>query len=79
MRNYLISMGIRTVCFVAGVVLWSINIWLAVACFVLATVLPYIAVVFANATGQRRIDVMGSVTPQPTNRREISGVNQERS
>lgn len=71
LRQYVISMAIRTVCFVAGVALWEVNKWASGACFVLATVLPYIAVVFANATGQRKIDVMGSVTPTPTNRKEI--------
>ena len=70
-RHYLISMGIRTVCFVAGVALWGVNRWAAGACFAAAAILPYVAVVFANATGQRKIDVMGSVVPEPTNRREI--------
>ena len=71
MRQYLLSMGIRTVCFVAGVLLWGVNKWIAGACFVLATILPYIAVVLANATGKRKIDVVGSVPVEPSTHRAI--------
>lgn len=59
-RHYLISMTIRTVCFVAaffteGIVRWT--------CVGLAVILPYIAVVFANASEQRRRPVRGTVAP----------------
>lgn len=60
MRNYLVSMTIRTICFVLAFVLHG---WLRWTCVGLAVVLPYIAVVAANATNQRRIDVLGSVSP----------------
>lgn len=59
-RNYLISMGIRTVCFVLAVVFTGPLRWICVS---LAVVLPYVAVVAANAAQQKRIDVLGSVTP----------------
>ncbi|AKU18949.1 hypothetical protein VV02_14745 [Luteipulveratus mongoliensis] len=59
-RNYLISMGIRTLCFILAVVFTGPLRWICVA---LAVVLPYVAVVAANATQHRRIDVLGSVTP----------------
>lgn len=62
-KHYLISMGIRTVCFVAAVLLWGPLRWASVLCMIGAAVLPYFAVVFANATQQRRIDVLGSVRP----------------
>lgn len=62
-RNYLISMGIRTLCFILAVVFTGPLRWICVA---LAVVLPYVAVVAANATNKRRIDVLGSVTPQDT-------------
>lgn len=62
-KNYLISMGIRTVCFVLAVLLWGPLRWASIVCMVAAVVLPYFAVVFANATNQRRIDVLGSVRP----------------
>jgi DUF3099 family protein len=45
-RRYLISMGIRTVCFVLSVV--SIGHWFMWAFLVGALVLPYVAVVMAN-------------------------------
>lgn len=60
MRNYLISMGIRTLCFVLAVLLTGWARWVCVAGAVL---LPYFAVVLANATNQRRIDVLGTVRP----------------
>lgn len=62
-RNYLISMTIRTVCFVLAVVLWGPLRWASVICMVAAVLLPYFAVVIANATNKRRIDVLGSVRP----------------
>ncbi|GAB3752380.1 MULTISPECIES: DUF3099 domain-containing protein [unclassified Yimella] len=62
-RNYLISMSLRTVCFVLAVVLWGPLRWASVICMVGAVLLPYFAVVLANATNKRRIDVLGSVRP----------------
>jgi hypothetical protein len=50
-RRYLISMAIRTVCFILVLVIDSPIRW---AFAVLALVLPYIAVVMANAAGGRR-------------------------
>ena len=61
MRKYLFSMMIRTLCFVLAVVLTGPARWV---CVVLAVVLPYVAVVVANATNSRRIDVLGSVRPE---------------
>jgi len=48
-RRYLISMGIRTVCFVLAVVTDG---WLRWAFIVAAVVLPYFAVIVANAAGE---------------------------
>lgn len=51
-KRYAISMGIRTVCFVGGVLLvmqsmpWAVLGWVM---FAGALFLPYVAVVFANA------------------------------
>lgn len=61
MRKYLFSMGLRTICFVLAVVFTGPARWV---CVVLAVILPYIAVVVANATTKRRIDVLGSVRPE---------------
>lgn len=50
-RRYLISMGIRTACFVGAVVADGVLRWTLV---VAAIVLPYIAVVMANAGNSSR-------------------------
>lgn len=49
-RRYLISMGIRTACFIGAVVVGG---WLAWVLFAGAIVLPYIAVVVANQVTQK--------------------------
>jgi len=48
-RRYLISMGIRTVCFVLAVVADG---WMRWGFIVAAVVLPYFAVIVANAAGE---------------------------
>jgi uncharacterized membrane protein len=49
-KRYLFSMGIRTVCFVAAIVAASFGLtWLWPVLIVAALVLPYVAVVMANA------------------------------
>ena len=53
-RRYLVSMGIRTVCFVLAVVTDG---WLRWTFVVLALVLPYLSVVFANGGRERAIDL----------------------
>ena len=50
-RRYLISMGVRTVCFLLAVVTTG---WLRWAMIAAAVVLPYLSVVFANS-GRERI------------------------
>jgi hypothetical protein len=50
-RRYLISMGIRTACFLAAVAVGEG--WLRWAFFAGAVFLPYVAVVMANAGEQR--------------------------
>ncbi|UQA96197.1 DUF3099 domain-containing protein [Streptomyces halobius] len=48
-RRYVISMAVRTVAVVLTVVLWNIERPVAIATLVLGLVVPYIAVVIANA------------------------------
>ena len=48
-RRYLISMGIRTACFVGAVIADGLLRWVLVAGAVL---LPYVSVVFANTEGR---------------------------
>jgi DUF3099 family protein len=64
-RRYLLTMGIRALCFVLGIVFaltlhgsWR---WLAVAALLGAVVLPYVAVVFAN--GGREPDSSARFAP----------------
>ena len=49
-RRYVFSMGIRTVCFVAAIVTDGVLRWVLVAA---ALILPYVAVVMANAAASR--------------------------
>jgi len=56
-RRYLLMMGIRAVCFVGAVVMFVNHLgWLAAFPIVLAILIPYFAVVFAN--GGREPDNM---------------------
>jgi hypothetical protein len=52
MRVYAIQMSVRVLCFVGAILIpsWPVRIVLIVG----AVVLPYTAVIFANASGQRR-------------------------
>lgn len=58
-RQYLAMMGLRTLCFVLA---YFAEGWLRWTCVVLAVVLPYIAVVVANAV---RPQVDTAVAPVP--------------
>jgi hypothetical protein len=64
-RRYLITMGIRTVCFVLAAVTATKGApwWLWGSLAVAAIVLPYIAVVFANAVRPRPPGSSAPVTP----------------
>ncbi|HEY5835242.1 DUF3099 domain-containing protein [Streptomyces sp.] len=48
-RRYIISMSVRTVSVILTVVLWNVERPLAWATLVLGALLPYVAVVYANA------------------------------
>ncbi|MFF7390078.1 DUF3099 domain-containing protein [Streptomyces scabiei] len=48
-RRYIISMSVRTLAVIAAAVLWNVERHVAVVALVLGAVLPYIAVVIANA------------------------------
>ena len=53
-RRYLVSMGIRTVCFVGAIVAASFGPpWLWPILIAAALVLPYVAVVMANAASTK--------------------------
>lgn len=61
-RRYLIQMGIRVVCFIGAVAVDHWSRWLLLAG---AVVLPYIAVVLANAGRERAVDPGTYVGPSP--------------
>ncbi len=53
-RRYLAQMTLRTVCFLGAVLTWGrIPTWLSVTLLIGAVVLPYVAVVLANAGRER--------------------------
>jgi len=53
-KRYLISMSIRTVCFVGAIVASLLGIhWLWPILIIAALLLPYVAVVMANATSTK--------------------------
>ena len=67
-RRYLVSMGVRTVCFVLAVVADGWLRWVLIGAAVL---LPYLSVVFANGGRERTIDLPG--TDLADQRRALDG------
>jgi hypothetical protein len=61
MKRYLIMMGIRIACF--GLVFVTTG-WLRWACIAGAVLLPYFAVIVANAVQPRTVGSLQRVTPQ---------------
>ncbi|SEO75311.1 Protein of unknown function [Actinacidiphila rubida] len=64
-RRYIISMSIRTVSVILTVVLWNVERPLAWATLVLGALLPYVAVVIANAGRENRPPAMPTVVIPP--------------
>ena len=65
-RRYVISMTIRTVCFVLAVV--SIGHWFLWVFITASFVLPYVAVILANAGAPTDPERLEEVTPDPQRR-----------
>jgi hypothetical protein len=64
-HRYLIQMGIRVVCFALAVLLWHrVPMWVSFVLIAAAAVLPYIAVILANAGREPRDDAMVVVDPR---------------
>ena len=61
-RRYLISMGIRTACVIAAIIVPGWPRWVLIAG---AVILPYVAVVAANAGRSRRTQPVPTVTAPP--------------
>ncbi len=67
-RRYLFTMGIRTTCFVLAVVLTG---WARWVCAALAIVLPFFAVVMANAVRPRTLGQSEPVLPRADDTRHL--------
>jgi small neutral amino acid transporter SnatA (MarC family) len=65
-RRYVISMLIRTVCVLLAVVLWNVERYLAFAALAGGVLLPYIAVVIANAGRERAPGLPSTFDVPPT-------------
>lgn len=65
-RRYVISMSIRTVSVILAVVLWQVERHMAIVALVLGMVLPYIAVVIANAGREKPPTLPSTFVAMPT-------------
>jgi len=64
-KRYLIQMGIRVLCFAIAVITWHhIPMWVSLFFIVGAVVLPYVAVIFANAGRERRDEETTFIDPR---------------
>jgi hypothetical protein len=81
MRRYLVSMGIRTACFILAVVALAVLHWTVIGWTLVvgAAVLPYIAVVMANAARSPQSTTLGPVTPDSDTTPQISPRRPEES
>ncbi|MGW1198126.1 DUF3099 domain-containing protein [Streptomyces sp. NPDC002536] len=64
-RRYVISMGIRTISVVLTVVLWNVERYVAIGTLILGALLPYVAVVIANAGRENAPSLPGTFIPRP--------------
>lgn len=73
-RRYLTAMGLRGICFVLAIVTTGWLRWTFVAG---AVILPYIAVVLANAVGPRTSGTVTRVDPRSKETRALTGTVQD--
>ncbi|QKW05763.1 DUF3099 domain-containing protein [Streptomyces sp. NA04227] len=77
-RRYVISMGIRTLSIILAVPMWDVQREFAIVCLALGILLPYGAVVIANA-GRENVPSLPNTAyaapaPAPPSRPELVGV-----
>ncbi|MBY8846413.1 DUF3099 domain-containing protein [Streptomyces sp. SP2-10] len=65
-RRYVISMSIRTVSVILAASLWNVERYVAIVALVLGAVLPYVAVVIANAGRERPPSLPSTFVTAPT-------------
>lgn len=64
-RRYVISMSVRTVAVILAAVLWNVERHVAIVALVFGGVLPYIAVVIANAGRENPPSLPSTFVPTP--------------
>lgn len=64
-RRYVISMSVRTVAVIAAASLWNVERHVAIVALVLGAVLPYVAVVIANAGRETAPSLPQTFVPTP--------------
>ncbi|WP_066949141.1 DUF3099 domain-containing protein [Streptomyces lushanensis] len=65
-RRYVISMSVRTLAVVATVALWNVERPVAIVTLVIGTLLPYVAVVIANAGRENAPSLPTTFVTAPT-------------
>ncbi|MFC7013797.1 DUF3099 domain-containing protein [Streptomyces viridiviolaceus] len=65
-RRYVISMSVRTVAVILAACLWNVEQHVAIVALVLGAVLPYIAVVIANAGRENAPSLPSTFVTAPT-------------
>lgn len=64
-RRYIISMTVRTLSVIAAAVLWNVERHVAIVALALGILLPYIAVVIANAGRENAPSLPSTFVPAP--------------
>ncbi|MFF8797540.1 DUF3099 domain-containing protein [Streptomyces globisporus] len=64
-RRYVISMSVRTVSVVLAAVLWNVERHVAIVALALGVLLPYVAVVIANAGRESVTSLPTTFVPMP--------------
>ncbi|MEU6978077.1 MULTISPECIES: DUF3099 domain-containing protein [unclassified Streptomyces] len=64
-RRYVISMSIRTLSVIAAASLWNVERYVAIVALVIGALLPYVAVVIANAGRESAPSLPSSFIPPP--------------
>ncbi|MFG2503730.1 DUF3099 domain-containing protein [Streptomyces sp. NPDC048441] len=65
-RRYVISMSIRTLSVIAGAALWNVERHVAFVALVVGILLPYVAVVIANAGRENIPSLPSTFVPAPS-------------
>lgn len=65
-RRYVISMSVRTLSVVAAAALWNVERYVAIVGLALGVLLPYVAVVIANAGRENSPALPSTFVPAPT-------------